>query len=183
MRKIILNLAMSLDGYIEGPNGEYDWCFADQDYGMEEFTNNTDAIFIGRKSYELIAAEPEMFGPKKLYVFSDTLQQPGGNVEVIRSADFVEAIERIRHEEGLNIWLFGGASLVSKFIEHDLINEMMLSVHPVILGAGKPLFQDIKERTELTLIKHIPYDTGLVQLYYTTKPKFDLSMLDIDPDF
>ena len=54
MRKIILNLAVSLDGFIEGPNGEYDWCFIDQDYGMTDFMDSTDAIFFGRKSYELV---------------------------------------------------------------------------------------------------------------------------------
>ncbi len=54
MRKLILNLAASLDGFIEGPNGEYDWSFTDQDYGMKDFMQRTDAIFFGRKSYALI---------------------------------------------------------------------------------------------------------------------------------
>ena len=60
MRKIILGLALSLDGYIEGPNGEYDWCFTDQDYGMNDFFKRIDSIFMGRKSYEVFAKAAEV---------------------------------------------------------------------------------------------------------------------------
>ena len=179
MRKIILNLALSLDGYIEGPNGEYDWCFADQDYGMTEFLGSTDAIFLGRKSYEMLMRDsPEVFSAIKMYVFSNTLKHVNGNAEIITEADFKTRIEEIRHQSGTNIWLFGGAELVSAFIAHNMINELLLSVHPVILGAGKPLFTNIKERTELTLLSSEPFSSGLVQLRYTLKPKFDMSMLD-----
>ena len=74
MRKIILGLAISLDSFIEGSNGEYDWCFTDQDYGMTEFLSSVDAIFYGRKSYEMMqSASPEGTGnpwsDKKNYVF------------------------------------------------------------------------------------------------------------------
>jgi dihydrofolate reductase len=75
MRKVILNVAVSLDGLIEGPNGEYDWCLDDQDYGLTEFFGSIDAIFIGRKSYDMIRAQPDMFPGKKMYVFSDTLNR------------------------------------------------------------------------------------------------------------
>ncbi len=178
MRKIILNLALSLDGYIEGPNGEYDWCFADQDYGMTEFLGNTDAIFLGRKSYEmLMSASPEVFSAIKMYVFSNTLKQVGNNAEIITEADFKSRIEEIRYQPGANIWLFGGAELVSAFIAHNMINEMLISVHPVILGSGKPLFINIKERTELALVSSEQFSSGLVQLKYTLKPKFDMNML------
>jgi dihydrofolate reductase len=179
MRKVILNLAMSLDGYIEGPNGEYDWCFADQDYGMTEFLNNTDAIFLGRKSYEmLMAAYPEMFAALKMYVFSDTLTHVEGNNEIITRVDFKQRVYEIRNQPGADIWLYGGAELVSAFIAHDQINELLLSVHPTILGSGKPLFIDIKERTDLVLLGSEQFSSGLVQLKYTLKPKFDMGMLD-----
>ncbi|WP_183568101.1 dihydrofolate reductase family protein [Mucilaginibacter sp. SP1R1] len=179
MRKVILNLAVSLDGYIEGPNGEYDWCFADQDYGMTEFLGNSDAIFLGRKSYEmLMSTSTEVFSALKLYVFSNMLTHVEGNAELIRESDFKARIEEIRSQTGANIWLFGGASLVSAFIAQNMINELLLSVHPVILGAGKPLFTDIKERTELILLGSEQFSSGLVQLKYTLKPKFDLDMLD-----
>lgn len=180
MRKIILNLAVSLDGFIEGPNGEYDWCFADQDYGMTEFLNNSDAIFIGRKSYELLmSTDPEMFGAFKMYVFSDSLQpSQNPNTEIINSAVFKARVDTIRNEAGNNIWLYGGASLVSSFIDQGLVTEFMLSVHPIILGGGKPLFTGSKDRVELILLSSEQFSSGLVQLRYAIKPKFDLSMLD-----
>ena len=74
MKKIILNLAVSLDGYIEGPNGEYDWCLTDQDYGMAEFMNRIDTVFMGRRSYEMMLTASETIFPElKTYVFSDSL--------------------------------------------------------------------------------------------------------------
>ncbi len=84
MRRIILNIAMSLDGYIEGANGEYDWCFTDEDYGMENFLQVTDTIFFGRKSYELfITSIANMWSDKQHYVFSNTLQEVSlGAVEI-----------------------------------------------------------------------------------------------------
>ena len=179
MRKIILNVAVSLDGFIEGPNGEYDWCFTDQDYGMTDFLNSTDAIFIGRKSYELLmGTDSEMFAALKMYVFSNTLTHVDGNAEIITDADFKQRVEEIRHQQGGNLWLFGGAELVTTFVRYSLINEFMLSVHPVILGAGKPLFTGI-ERTDMMLLGSEQFSSGLVQLRYTTKPNFDLSKLDM----
>ncbi len=84
MRKVILNLAVSLDGFIEGPNGEFDWCFADQDYGMINFMNRIDSIYIGRKSYELVLQMEKNPYPDKLkYVFSRTLKNVGGNTKLI----------------------------------------------------------------------------------------------------
>jgi dihydrofolate reductase len=178
MRKVILNLAMSLDGFIEGPNGDYDWCFTDQDYGMTDFLNSADAIFLGRKSYEvLMEAGPEMFAALKLYVFTDTLAAVEGNAEIIRSADFNERVNEIRHQPGGNIWLFGGAELVTAFVAQKQINEFVLSVHPVILGSGKPLFI-IKDRTNLMFLGSESFSSGLVQLRYTFKPEFDMGMLD-----
>jgi dihydrofolate reductase len=178
MRKVILNLAVSLDGFIEGPNGEYDWCFADQDYGMTEFLNNADAIFIGRKSYEVMqSAGPELFAALKMYVFSDTLTSVEGNAEIIRSADFKERVNELRHQPGGNIWLFGGAELVAEFVAQKQVNEFMLSVHPVILGAGKPLFK-VTDRTDLMFLGSESFSSGLVQLRYTFKPEFDMSMID-----
>lgn len=179
MRKIILNLAVSLDGYIEGPNGEIDWCLTDQDYGMEAFFEATDAIFMGRKSYDMIDGAPSPFMDKKVYVFTDKpFLFPNDEIEVIGSQDFKQKVEAIRNSPGNDIWLFGGANLLSGFMANNLVSEMLISVHPVILGGGIPLFQDIKDRVDLILLDQIVYSSGLVQLRYTVKPKFDFSILD-----
>jgi dihydrofolate reductase/ferredoxin len=130
MRKIILNLAVSLDGFIEGPNGEYDWCLADQDYGMEAFFAKTDTLFIGRKSFELIRADAASFPVKHIYVFSDTLvPEPGENISVISSANYESAVAAIMEADGGDIWLFGGAELVTSLYEQT-IGERVAVSHP-----------------------------------------------------
>lgn len=178
MRKIILNVAVSLDGFIEGPNGEYDWCFTDQDYGLADFFDSTDAIFIGRKSYELIAGEEHAFPGKKIYLFSDSVKTVDNpEVHIIPSANFEQEVKAILEKPGQDIYLFGGAKLVSALINKNLITEMLLSVHPVLLGGGKPLFTDLAERTNLQFISQQTYDSGLVQVRYALKPKFDMEML------
>jgi dihydrofolate reductase len=181
MRKVVLNLAVSLDGFIEGPNGEYDWCLTDQDYGMAEFFTTTDTIFIGRKSYEMVAGMEDEYFPaiQKIYVFSDTLSPVDHEkVEVISRSGFDESVKNILDGAGANIWMFGGASLISAFIEKNLISQMILSVHPVILGGGKSLFQNITNKVDLLLVDTKTYDTGLVQLNYVLKPEFDHALLD-----
>ena len=169
MRKLILQLAVSLDGYIEGSNGEYDWCFMDQDYGMSQFFKRIDSMFMGRKTYELTqsVSEVEMPMPKMTeYIFSTTLNEVKPGAILIK--DDIEAeVKRIKNSPGKDIWLFGGASLTSYLLNHGLVDEMILAVHPIILGAGKPLFSNIKNRTGLKLIDHKTYSTGLVTLAYT----------------
>ncbi|GAB2702549.1 dihydrofolate reductase family protein [Mucilaginibacter koreensis] len=180
MRKVILNLAVSLDGYIEGPGGEYDWCFTDQDYGMSEFFSEIDTIFLGRKSYELlITAEENPFPGIKKYVFSDTLPEvQHEEIEVIGKADFKQTVTELINQEGGHIWLFGGADLVSSFLAEKLISDFTLSIHPVLLGGGKPLFRPFQQRTELMHIDTITYPSGLVQLKYILKPHLDYDLLE-----
>lgn len=166
MRKIILNLAVSLDGYIEGPKGEYDWCMVDQDYGMTEFLNNTDAILFGRKSYDLLMSYDANSYPDKMkYVISGslTLQKPN---TVVISEQIEEEVQRIKNQEGKNIWLYGGASLTTALVNAGLVDELMLSVHPILLGNGKLLFQDIRPGVQLELKGSVKYSSGLIQLIY-----------------
>ncbi len=181
MRKITLNIATTLDGFIEGLNGEIDWCLNDQDYGLTEFSEDTDALFMGRKSYELIAQTGlGFFENHAIYVFSDTLLQDEHlAVNIIRKADFVAFVQQFREQEGRNIWLFGGADLVASFMAENLVDEFLVSVHPLILGGGKTLFSASENKIDLMLINHKSYSSGLVQLRYIIPPKFDLSLLDM----
>jgi dihydrofolate reductase len=174
MRKIILQLAVSLDGFIEGPKGEYDWCFTDQDYGLKEFFTRIDSMFLGRKSYELLLTmgDDAMPGMPKLtgYVFSTTLKEvrPGA---ILVNGDTEAEVKKIKHAPGKDIWLFGGASLTTSLLNLGLVDEISLAVHPIILGAGKPLFSDINNRVPLTLAGTKAYSTGLVSLTYTVGQK------------
>jgi len=169
MRKVVLQLAVSLDGYIEGPNGEFDWCFADEDR-MSAFFKRIDSTFMGRKTYELALAMQDQIPPGfpkfKEYVFSNTLENANGGVVIIKG-DIKKEVEKIKTKKGRDIWLFGGADLISSLMNLQLVDEVILAVHPVILGSGKALFQDIKERTWLTLTDHKIYPNGLALLTYT----------------
>ncbi len=169
MRKVVLMLAVSLDGFIEGPNGEYDWCLTDQDYGMNDFFTRTDAVFFGRKSYELFQKEgQDWMPPMKHYVFSNSLKAvPEGTTLV--SGDIYSAIRDIKNEPGKDIWMFGGASLTESLMNEGLIDEFILAVHPLLLGSGKLLFHGIKERIHRELISSKQYDSGLTSLHYTLK--------------
>ncbi len=166
MRKIILGVAVSLDGFIEGPNGEYDWCFTDQDYGLTEFSKQIDALVMGRKTYDMMKGYDgaSSWSQAKTFVFSRTLA-PTSGIEVL-NGNVVETMMQLRQQPGKSIWLFGGADLTTQFINHNLIDEYWLSVHPILLGAGKSLFQNIAKRKNLKLIHSKVYDTGLVSLRY-----------------
>jgi dihydrofolate reductase len=169
MRKIILQLAVSLDGFIEGRNGEYDWCFTDQDYGMADYLKSVDSLFLGRRSYELMLemGDEAMQGFSQLneYVFSTTLQEVRPGAILIK--DNVEAeVLRIKKQPGKDIWLFGGAGLTTTLMNLGLVDEIRLAVHPLILGSGKPLFQDLHKKIPLTLTDTKTYSSGLVMLTY-----------------
>jgi dihydrofolate reductase len=169
MRKIILGVAISLDGFIEGPNGEYDWCFTDQDYGLSDFSKRVDAAFLGRKTYEMMLAMGGVGGagfPKlKEYVFSTSLEKVNDGVTLIKN-DIEAEVTKIKMQPGKDIWLFGGAGLTTSLLNFGLVDEMSLAVHPIVLGGGKPLFNDIKDRISLTLLDTKTYSTGLVSLTY-----------------
>src|SRR5688572_21935908 len=106
MRKILLQLAVSLDGYIEGPNGEFDWCFTDQDYGMSDFFKRIDSVFYGRKTYELVltmeSEAPPGFPKLKEYIFSNSLDSVREGA-VLVNADIKSEVEKIKNEKGKDI--------------------------------------------------------------------------------
>lgn len=180
MRKVILNLAVSLDGFIEGPNGEYDWCFDDQDYGMSEFVEQIAVIFMGSNTYRLVNTGGDINSfPQTKYVFSDSLtQEDNPDVEIIKKADFKTQVAEIKSQPGGNIWLFGGADLISSFLREGLIDDFILSVHPVILGGGKPMFAQLNNQVALMHLGTQTYSSGLVQTRYTLKPRFNMRVLD-----
>ena len=170
MRKLILCVAVSLDGLIEGPNGEYDWCLMDQDYGMSDFFKRIDTLFMGRKTYEMAQAigdaAPSAGFPKfKKYVFSTTLEKVTEGASLIKN-NVSEEVKKIKNEKGKDIWLFGGAGLTTSLLNLGLIDELLLAVHPIILGAGKPLFHNINKRIHLKLVDTKTYSSGLVALSY-----------------
>ena len=177
MRKILLDLATTLDGFVEGPNGEVDWCIMDDDMDFNGFLSSIDTIFYGRISYDgwgnyqpppdAPESEKIMWASvhsKRKYVFS---HQPRHDQHAtFISENIVEQVNQIRNQPGKNIWLYGGASLIKTFIDHNLIDQYRISVHPTVLGAGKPLFQNLKNRISLKLVAVNRFRSGVVQLIY-----------------
>ena len=176
MKKVILNLAVTLDGFIEGPNGEVDWCIMEDDMDFGSFISSIDTIFYGRVSYDAWGnfqpdttdmAEKEMWEgihSKNKFVFSS--QQRQDNNATFISSDIAYKVAEIKQQGGKDIWLYGGASLIKTFVNSGLIDIYKVSVHPVFLGTGKPLFEDLKERMGLRLIETKVFKSGVVELTY-----------------
>jgi dihydrofolate reductase len=166
MRKVILNVAVTLDGFIEGPRGEYDWCLTDADYGMTDFLNSIDTVIFGGKSYRQLLNFGPPYPEFNNYVFTRTeTSTPYDNVWLV-SENIPEFVEKLKGQPGKNIWLFGGAEIVQILLERDLIDQMILSVHPLLLGDGLSLFPRSADRKKLKLQDTIQYPSGLVQLYF-----------------
>jgi len=176
MRKLILGLAITLDGYIEGPNGEHDWCFTDQDYGLNRFFERIDVIFIGRKSYEMAQEQSDISNGEAIpgmpalteYVFSKTLTSVKEGAVLI-SADSIAEARRIKKLPGKDIWLYGGASLYNSLMKEGLVDELWVSIHPILLGGGKLLFPEQESRIRLRLLESKAYETGLVSICYSVE--------------
>lgn len=177
MKRIILDLAVTLDGFIEGPNGETDWCIMDDDMNFDGFLSSIDTIFYGRVSYDMWGnyqpdenaspAEKSLWKElhaKNKYVFSSQNREDD-NASFINS-DIATKANEIKKQSGKDIWLYGGASLIKTFIQFNLIDTYRISVHPIALGSGKPLFEDLKERLELKLLTTNIFKSGVIQLIY-----------------
>ncbi|MFD3448155.1 dihydrofolate reductase family protein [Microbacteriaceae bacterium 4G12] len=175
-RRIILDLAVTLDGFIEGKNGEVDWCIMDSEMGFINFLNQIDTILYGRKSYDLWGQFTpeiedtekeiwELVHSKEKYVFSKT-QKRTDNKAIFINDNILEEVNKLKNKPGKDIWLYGGSSLITTFINLGLVDEFRLSVHPVILGEGKPLFIDIKQGWNLKMVNTRTFSSGVVQLIY-----------------
>lgn len=181
MRKVVLDLAVTLDGFIEGPNGEIDWCILDDDMGFDTFLSSIDTILYGRVSYDAwgnyqpeataSAAEKDLWEAvhsKQKIVFSSQSRQED-NAEFIGSEKLPGKISEMKTQSGKDLWLYGGAGLIKTFIDLGLIDVYRLSVHPTVLGSGKPLFENLAQRINLKLVDVRRFKSGVVQLIYEAK--------------
>jgi dihydrofolate reductase len=190
MRKIVTTTWITLDGFIAGPNEAMDWVMVDQDMGQyeDEIVSAADTLLLGRVTYQSFAgswphvpdnpdaSEGEREYARKLnamrkVVFSTTLSSADWNNSTLVREITPEAIEKMKQEPGRDMLIYGSASLVSALTNHGLIDEYQLLVHPVILGGGKPLFQDITSKQQLELVKTKPFSSGVMGLYYRPRGK------------
>lgn len=177
MRKVILALAMSLDGYISRENGDVDWLrmedLTEAKDEMAEFFHSIDAIFFGRKTYE---KGLEMSGGKDYYgdaitsyVFSRTPQTSERKNLQFVSENVKEFVENLKQKDGKNILLMGGGDLAKTFFEEKLIDELILGIQPTILGKGLPLFLPHERQSDLERIDVKTRQSGTVQITYRIK--------------
>ncbi len=168
MRKIRLFIAASLDGYIARKSGEVDWLFTDQDYGYTEFYNQLDTVLMGRKTYEQVLQFGEYpYKKKQGFVFSQTRHgERDENVEFIGES-LREFVNGLRQASGDDIWLVGGSEIIHYFIKHGFLDELILAIHPIILGDGIPLIIKDKSLDMKLKFKQVKsYDSGLLQVFY-----------------
>ena len=169
MRQVVYGGAMSLDGFIAGPNGEYDWIVMDPDIDFSEMTERFDTYLIGRKTFEAMRAMgsdvSSMPGTQNI-VCSRTLK-PADYPNVTISADAERVVAELRTQPGKDIALFGGGELFRSLLAAGLVDQVGFAIVPVLLGGGIPLLPPPAMRATLKLRKHRLYEkTGTVSVEY-----------------
>ncbi len=167
----VVYVATSLDGYIARPNGALDWLEAvptlpNEDYGYAEFMNSVDAVVMGRKTFEVVAAFETWPYAKPVLVLSRTLEKgPRANhVEVVN--DEPEALVQKLAGRGLHQLYIDGGQTIQSFLRRELIDEMIITRVPVLLGAGIPLFGELGKEIKWQHIQTTAYENGLVKSQY-----------------
>ena len=168
MRRVRYVVASSLDGYIAGPNGEFDLIIMDPEIDFGEIFSQFDTLLIGRLTYEGMAKSGNGAMPgMTVFVFSRTLK-PGDHPEItIVSEKPEETISALRAKPGKDIWLFGGGSLFRSLAEAGVVDTVEVAVIPILLGGGIPLLPSPAKRIGLSLKAHKVYESGIVSLEYT----------------
>jgi dihydrofolate reductase len=170
MRRIRYVVATSLDGYIAGPNGEYDWIIMDPEIDFGALFIQFDTMLMGRKSFELTLQAGDFGMPKmKQFVFSRTLQQNDHPGVTIVADKLEETVASLQVETGKDIWLFGGGSRFRSLLDAGLIDTVEVAVIPVLLGGGIPMLEPPAKQAKLELTGHRVYGTGIVSLEYAVK--------------
>ena len=170
MRKIRYQVACSLDGYIAGPQGEYDWIVMDPEIDFEAIFNEFDTLLMGRRTYELAGAGASS-GMKTL-VFSRSLRREDHPGVTIVSGDVEGTLEELRAQPGKDIWLFGGGELFRSLLELDCVDSVEPALIPVVLGGGRPFLPAPAVRRSLSLTSQRVYQkSGIVLLRYDVLPQ------------
>ncbi|MCP2338024.1 dihydrofolate reductase family protein [Actinomadura rupiterrae] len=183
MRKVILYVNVTADGFLSGPQGELDWMLPDEEMNQrlsDELRGRVDTILLGRNVYQAFeqvfrAQAADAASPPGLVDFATwMIEKPKvvfsrSGVEVsdvsrVADGDLAEEVAKLRAEPGGDLVLFGGVETVQQFVRLGLVDEYWIKHYPVALGAGRPLFT---ERTDLTLTDAAPYPSGIVVLRYT----------------
>lgn len=191
MRKLKLQMQVSVDGFVYGPNGELDWMVWDWDDALKNYvgdlTQPIDIIVMGHNlakgfipHWEAVAADPnnpiqdagKKFHETPKLVFSKTLDKADPAVAAwknttVTNDDLVQEINQLKKQPGKDIIAYGGASFVSDLIKNNLIDEYHLFINPTAIGKGKVIFNNLEKKLDLKLVRSQAFDCGIVLLFYT----------------
>lgn len=173
-RKLVLFIAMSLDGYIAAPGDDLSFLSAVQlegeDYGYANFINTVDTVILGRRTYDWVMKQVNEFphADKETYIITRSPRSAIGKTQFY-TGKLSELITMLKKKPGKTIFCDGGAVVVNQLLDDQLIDEFIISVIPILLGKGIRLFQEDKPEQLLTLTGSRQFASGLVQLQYSRK--------------
>ena len=189
MRSVILYIAASIDNFIAKPDGNVDWLhdpsyeLPDEDYGYKEFYDSIDTTLMGNKTYQVLLGfdVPFPYPDKKNYIF--TRKEDYEDTEFVRffSGDVVEFVRSLKQEPGKDIWLIGGGQINTLLLRAGLIDQIHLTMVPVVLGDGIRLFEGTSIFSQFELKQSLTYPSGLVQLQYQKKKVWIVDLIFSNP--
>lgn len=166
-------IATSLDGFVAGPLGEIDWLFSDGDYGYAAFYASVDAVLMGRATYETSLTFGDWpYHGKRTIVLTNRPVQALSDVEY-RAGEVSHIIEQLSNDGTQHVWLIGGGDVVGQCRRAGVVDEWIISIHPVLLGDGLPLFPHGLPRQNLELVRSESFASGLVQLHFRSVVSMD----------
>lgn len=173
MRKIKLYIAASIDGYIADIDGGLDWLSAypitsELNYGYDEFFNSVDSVIMGGRTYRDILNMDVIYPYKdkiSYIITRNKINSPKENIHFI-SENIIETVLDLKNKEGKDIWLVGGGKIISMLLDNDLIDKMIITIIPIMLGSGIPLFPNIAKESTWKLHNTNSYNNNALQVEY-----------------
>ena len=171
MRRVRYQVACSLDGYIAGPNDEFDWITPEPSFDFETLYAQFDILLMGRRTYEIVRAMGENFHEKQVIVASRSLRPADyPDIEIVRE-NLEDRVRELRIQPGRDIWLYGGGMLFAQLLAWNLVDTVEPAVIPILLGGGVQLLAPCAVRQSLTLVGHRAYPSGMLYLQYEVRQK------------
>jgi dihydrofolate reductase len=183
MRKVVLSIAISLDGYIAKPNGNVEWLKSvpnpeKTDHGFGDFYKTIDTTIMGNNTYKEILGFgiPFPFPDKKNYVITRSPQPDTEFISFV--SDIIPIVKKLKEDNGKNIWLIGGGQINTILLNRNLIDELLIRIVPIVIGEGIPLFTQKAKQTIFELLKTETFSSGIVQMTY--RPIFHDKKVEIE---